>query len=303
MAIVSSKELARTYEREVGKPAIVKRRFVVVLSDDTLTTTRPDETEIIAAALGVPVVDGFVQLFGLSYPSLPAWKSRKVYINEGFEGSPYHVEVAVEYGVVLPNELLSPVDRAVVWNFEASAGDYPALFHYGESGAGNGTKNPLTNSAYDYFPGLMTQESLVRATVQKNFAALPSSWFAVNNFVNSDTYLGCGPGTLRVAGITANRVTEVYGASEVSYWSATATIVFRQSGHQLQLPDVGWNFLDGGQKRRAMVFDFNNSEWIASPNPVGLNGSGAQTGGQPAILQRRVNPEAAFLAVFGTAPT
>jgi hypothetical protein len=202
---------------------------------------------------------------------------------------------------VVANELLAPVDRAAVWNFEASAGDYPALFYY--SGGGNGTTYPLTNSAYDYFPGLMTQESLVRATVQKNYAALPSSWFAVNNFVNSDTYLGCGPGTLRVAGITANRVTEVYGASEVSYWSATATIVFRQSGHQLQLPDIGWNFLDGGQKRRAMVFDFQNSEWVASPNPVGLNGSGAQTGGQPAILQRRVNPEAAFLAVFGTEPT
>jgi len=299
MAIVSTKELARTFEREVGKPAIVKRRFVVVLSDDTLTTTRPTEEQIIAAALGIsgsPLI-----VYGVAHPTIGGWKSRKAYINEGFENSPYHVEVVVEYGVVLANELLAPVDRAAVWSFEASAGDYPALFYY--SGGGNGTTYPLTNSAYDYFPGLMTQESLVRATVQKNYAALPSSWFAVNNFVNSDTYLGCGPGTLRVAGIATNRVTEVFGTEEVSYWSATATILFRQSGHQLQLPDIGWNFLDGGQKRRAMVFDFQNSEWVASPNPVGLNGSGAQTGGQPAILQRRVNPEAAFLAVFGTEPT
>jgi hypothetical protein len=292
MAIVSTKELARTFSQEIAKAATLKRRWVCVLSDDTLSSP-PTETALIAATTGGN--------WGVAHPGLSAWRLRKVDINEGFEGSPYHVEVVAEYGVVLANELLAPVDRAAVWNFEASAGDYPALFYY--SGGGNGTTYPLTNSAYDYFPGLMTQESLVRATVQKNYAALPSSWFAVNNFVNSDTYLGCGPGTLRVAGITANRVTEVFGASEVSYWSATATIVFRQSGHQLQLPDIGWNFLDGGQKRRAMVFDFQNSEWVASPNPVGLNGSGAQTGGQPAILQRRVNPEAAFLAVFGTAPT
>jgi hypothetical protein len=294
MAIVSSKELARTFEREVGKPAIVKRRFVVVLSDDTLTTTRPTELEMVNSALGI---SGDV-VYGVAHPTIGGWKSRKILINEGFENSPYHVEVVVEYGVVLANELLAPVDRAAVWQFEASAGDYPALFYYDGS-----TRYPLTNSAYDYFPGLMTQESIVRATVQKNFAAFPSSWYTANNKVNSDGYLGCNPGTLRVGGIATNYVTEVFGTSEVSYWSATATILYRESGHALRLPDIGWNFIDGGQKRRAMVFDFQNSEWVASPNPVGLNGSGAQTGGAPAILERRVNPETSFVSIFGTAPS
>ena len=292
MAIVSTKELARTFSQEIAKAATLKRRWVCVLSDDTLSSP-PTETALIAATTGGD--------WGVSHPGLSSWKLRKVEITEGFEGSPYHVEVVAEYGVVQANELLTPVNRAAVWSFEASAGDFPALYYY--SGSGNGTTYPLTNSAYDYFPGLMTQESLVRATVQKNFAALPASWFALNNHVNSDTYLGCAPGTLRVAGIATNRVTEVFGAAEVSYWNATATIAYRQSGHALQLPDIGWNFISGGQKRRAMVFDFQNSEWVASPNPVGLDGSGGQTGGQPAILVRRVNPEAAFLAVFGAAPT
>jgi hypothetical protein len=88
----------------------------------------------------------------------------------------------------------------------------------------------------------------------------------------------------------------------VSYWQATAELHYRQSGHNLQLPDIGWNFLGGGQKRRAMVFDFENSEWIASPNPVGLDGSGGLTLGVPAILNRRVNPEANFSSIFGTPP-
>ena len=295
MAIVSTKELARTYEREAGKPAIVKRQWVCVLSDDTLTTTRPTETEIIQATLGNS--NGIFG--GIAHPTVGGWRSRKIYINEGFEGSPYHIEVVVEYGVVLANEMLAPVDRAPVWNFEASAGDYPALFYYD----GSGNKVPLTNSAYDYFPGLMTQESIVRATVQKNFADFPASWYGANNKVNSDGYLGAPAGALRVGGIATNYATEVFGTSEVSYWSSTATILFRESGHALQLPDIGWNFLSGGQKRRAMVFDFQNSEWIASPNPVGLNGSGAQTGGAPAILVRRVNPETSFSALFGAGPT
>jgi len=62
---------------------------------------------------------------------------------------------------------------------------------------------------------------------------------------------------------------------------------------------VGFNFIAGGEKRRAMVFDFQNGEWIASPNPVGLDGSGGQTLGAPAILTRRVNPRADF-STFGT---
>ena len=298
--VVSTKELARTYEREVGRPAILKRRFVCVLSDDALTTTRPTEVEIAVAALGLTPVNGDVTIAGVAHPTANAWKVRKWYVNENFGDSPYHVEFVLEYGIVLANDLLAPIDRTSIWKFEASAGDYPALFYY--SGSGNNTTYPMTNSAYDYFPGLMTQESLVRATVQKNFATFPFSWYNVNNHLNSDTYLGCVAGTLRVAGISSNYVTEVYGATEYNYWDTTATIVYRQSGHSLQLPDIGWNFISGGQKRRAMVFDFENSEWVASPNPVGLNGSGAQTGGQPAILTRRVNPEAAFAGIFGTPP-
>jgi hypothetical protein len=79
--------------------------------------------------------------------------------------------------------------------------------------------------------------------------------------------------------------------------------MYRQTGWVLQLPDVGWNYLSGGQKRRAMVFDFENGEWVASANPVGLDGSGNQTSGQPAVLQRRVNQVANFTTLFGTPPS
>jgi hypothetical protein len=72
----------------------------------------------------------------------------------------------------------------------------------------------------------------------------------------------------------------------------------------LFLPDVGWNFIDGGQKRRAMVFDFQNGEWVASANPVGLNGSGGMNFTNfPFINERRVCEEVNFSPLFGTPPT
>jgi len=52
-----------------------------------------------------------------------------------------------------------------------------------------------------------------------------------------------------------------------------------------------------------MVFDFQNSEWVATANPVGLDGNGGQTLGAPAILNRRICPEKDFSSLFGTAPS
>jgi hypothetical protein len=49
-----------------------------------------------------------------------------------------------------------------------------------------------------------------------------------------------------------------------------------------------------------MVFDFENAEWIATSNPVGLDGNGAQTFGAPAILNRRVFPQSDLAALFGS---
>jgi hypothetical protein len=51
-----------------------------------------------------------------------------------------------------------------------------------------------------------------------------------------------------------------------------------------------------------MVFDFENGEWVASANPVGLDGSGNQTFGLPALLQRRVNQVSDFTELFGEPP-
>jgi hypothetical protein len=297
--IVATKELARTFENEVGSAGgVAKRRWVCMLSDDTLINSNgpPDMATILTATAGTS--------WGAYHPVHTLLRLRKVSVTERFEDNPYALEVTGEYGLVTADELLTPTARAARWSFESKPGQVPALFYY------DGTSQlPLTNSAYDYFPGLVTEESLVQIKVQKNFAAYPSLWLGLQNYVNNATYLGCPIDTVKVVGVDVQYETEEFGNALVNYWAATATLAYRQSSHRLLVPDIGFNFLDGGQKRRAMVFDFQNAEWVASPNPVGLNNSGAQTGGAPAIRSApanetglRVNPRGDFATAFGTPP-
>lgn len=291
MPIVSSKELFRKSVFELNRPRQLFREWVCVLSDDAITNpiTEPD----IVTALGIDI--------GSQHPTYTGYRLRKMTVTEGHGESSYHVHVAGEYGVVLANELVLPTSRSAIWEFDTSPGDVPALYYY--EGSGNGTMRPLTNSAYDYFSGLTTQESLGVARVTYNFATLPGNWLAAQNYVNDDVYLGCAAHTIKVAKVTLTQEQEEFGGGVVAFWKGVAELHYRQSGHNYQLPDVGFNFISGGQKRRCMVFDFNNAEWVPSPNPVGLDGNGAQAGGAPAILNRRVNPVADFQSLFGSPPT
>jgi hypothetical protein len=288
MGVVSSKELPRRAEYEVGQPRKLTREFVCILSDDT--PTNPTAETAIFQHLGIDL--------GSQHPTYTDQRVRSMKLTEGFDGSTYHTHVLFEYGVITLDDLVTPVNRSAVWDFDSQPGEVPALTYYDGT-----TLRPLTNSAYDYFPGLVTQESTVVATVTKNYSQFPSSLYGAMNHVNNATYLGCPLHTIKVQKVKVTTVREEFGGSIVSYWQATAELHYRQSGHNLQLPDIGWNFIGGGQKRRAMVFDFENSEWIASPNPVGLDGSGGLTLGVPAILNRRVSPEANFATLFGTPPT
>jgi hypothetical protein len=266
-----------------------------MLSDDTLTAGGPpDINTIMTATAGTA--------WGAFHPVHTLLRLRKVSLSERFEDNPYALEVTGEYGLVTADELLTPTARAAVWSFESQPGEIPALAYY-DANASFPPDKPLTNSAFDFFPGLTTEESMVRIKVQKNFATVPSSWLAAQNHVNSGSFLGCGVDTVKVAAVEAIYTTEEWNNTTVSYYASTASLIYRQSSHNLLIPDVGFNFIDGGQKRRGMVFDFQNSEWVPSPNPIALNGSGMQNlTGNPAILTRRVNPRTNFASLFGSPP-
>lgn len=290
MAVSSFRELARTLEGEVGGVTVARRKFVVIL-DDNATETPTANLQVIAAVGG--------GTWGVSHPEFSFLRLSKATMSENFGDNPYHVEVTLDYTVIASNLLLGPLFRPAEWVFESVSGDQlPAFFFFD-----GGTKRPLTNSAFDYFEGLTVPESLTQATIKKNYASRPDGIIGSFGYLNSDSFSGAAAHHCKHEGSKIEKVEELWGNVRYNYWRAESQILFRPSGWNLQLPDVGFNFISGGQKRRAMVFDFENGEWIPSAGPLGLDGSGGLTGGYPAILNRRVLPEISFSGLFGSAPT
>jgi len=290
MPIQSWRELARTTEGEVRGSTTAARTFVLTLADNTLENNPPTEAEIISTLS--------LDNWGAAHPAFAFLGLRKVSITERFSDSPYHVQVVAEYGLITANDLLAPTSRPSEWTFAAEPAQVPAFYYWDGT-----TRRPLVNSANDYFEGLTTEEQIVRATIKKNYSNFPASQMQATNKINSGDYFGCPAHSWKVAGVNATYTIESYNNVVYTYWATTSEILYRESKWNLQLPDVGWNFIGGGQKRRAMVFDFQNGEWVASANPVALDGSGGQSSGFPAILERRVNSEANFSTLFGTPPT
>ena len=308
MGIQAWRELPRSFEREVGKaPTELFKRYVMTLDDNALNGSQPLTVDQIFAATGLT--------FGVT-----AWdsvylqyKPRKVRIEEAYEGNPYEILVTVSFGIVDPDELIAPTSRAATWQVESQTIEVPALYYF--DGSGNGTKRPLMNSANDYFQGLTTGEPIARMRWFKNIAATRASsgaqpyggfpWNIVNaqNSVNNAAWGSNLVHTARVENVNVEYEEEEFDGLLYNIWKTTVIIAIRATSWNLQLPDVGFNYLSGGQKRRAMVRDNENGEWIPSPNPVGLDGSGNQTNGVPAVLNRRVCPEANFTSLFGAPPS
>jgi hypothetical protein len=185
-----------------------------------------------------------------------------------------------------------------MWGFSTGGAAVPALFYFD----GN-TKKPLVNSAKDWFEGLTTEEGECRASITGNRANFPlATAVAVTNCVNAGTYLGAPAGRWKCTGISGQQQIEMVNDAEVRYWSISTELAYRQTGWTLFLPDVGYNYLEGGEKKRAYVIDPDSSEKVACVNPVALNSDGTlkSAGTLPDILERRVNREVDFSYYFGT---
>jgi len=290
MAILSHRELPRTFDRRFGERFAAERRFVVTTDDEGCTLQEA------YTAVGVPNL-------GALHPEHPIRFIDAEY-QEHFEDSRYHNLVIARYGGDIqtdPDTFLAPTLRPARWSFQTQGTTVPALFYFDQ--AGNNSTKPLTNSAFDYFSGLTTDEAQCKIIIQENRTNFPSQRaIDLTNTINSQQWLNGDPYTWKCQGINGELKFEVFGEVLYRYWSVTVELLYRQTGWRLLLPDIGFNFIANNQKRRAMIFDFENGEFVASPNPVGLNGSGAQTLGAPAILERRVHREVDFNAFFATPP-
>ena len=307
MTVIAHHELPRTGVIKLGGVPELSRRFVCVVDDPTTTTF-----EDCHAAVGVRV--------GSSHPEFGGAKCTQVEFNEALDGNRFHIEVICEYGSAItagepdpetdPEYEVNPLLRPDIWTFETQGVAVPALSYYDPSS--NTTRYPLTNSAYDYLENLTVDEAQTRVTVTGNLAQFPAATAIVlTNVINSSPWLGAPAFHWKCQGIGAQLKYEeitVPGEDEqptqrvVRFWEISITMMYRQGGWNLLLPDDGFNEPAGGQQRRVMTFDFENAEWIPSPVPMGLDGSGNQTFGAPAILNRRIYRAVDFNQYFMAPP-
>lgn len=291
MAVIAWRELARQNSHRFGESPVYTRTFVCTLNNPDTTSAE------MVTACGVT--------HGAPHPEWALMLVHNLEMEEQYEGSRYHSLLTAEYQ--LPEfeaggsaqYAANPLLRPDIWTFQTQGAAVPAFFYYDDTN----TQKPLTNSAYDFYQGLTVDEAQTKVVITGNRAVFPSAIAtAVTNTINDATYLGGAQDCWKCQGISGELKVEVVGDAEIAYWIVKAELLYRQTGWNLLLPDVGFNYIASGQKKRAMVKDEENGEYVASANPVALNGSGVQTAGAPAILTRRVYRRVNFGTFFGTPP-
>jgi hypothetical protein len=287
MAVISYREvIPRTASHKFGEAPTAERKYIVTVDEPTPTQTLVNAVGIFHAA---------------AHPEFSYLKCLNIQVTETDR---HHAEITYSYELPKQEELdPNPLARPDVWSFSTGGSQVPALVYY--DGGGNGNKKPLQNTAKDFFEGLTTLEAEVRASISGNRPSFPlANAAAVTNSVNASSYLGGAAHTWLCAGISGQQATEVVNDVELRYWQITVELVYRASGHNLLLPNVGWNYLEGGEKKRVWVKDPESGEKVASGSPRALTNAGGLKADdqEPDILTRRVYPEADFSNYFGTPP-
>jgi hypothetical protein len=299
MAIIGFREvLPRTFSHKFGESPTAERKFVV-------TTDAPESHQTLLNTVGI--------FHGSMHPEFSYLLCTEGSVTETDR---QHAEITYRYEVPQVGSQDSqpnPLARRDVWSFSTGGAAVPALVYY--QGSGNANRKALINTAGDFFESAMTEEAELRCSISGNRSAFPVAVAAqVTNCVNSDGFMGAAAHQWKCQGISGQQQVEVVNGVEIKYWSVTVELAYRQSGWNLLLPNVGWNYISGAgtglaEKRRCYVIDEATKEKVASANVMALEDNGGirlntdWTGsGAPTILNRRVHQEVAFTPLFGTPP-
>ncbi|MGI9458427.1 MAG: hypothetical protein ACR2NF_00375 [Pirellulales bacterium] len=282
MAVLSWREIAsRSLTHNLGTPPTATRKFIMTLDG-------PTDHQVVINTLGI--------VHGSAHPEYGFLKCANGAVTEI---DPYHAELSVQYDYpsqgsndYAPN----PLARPDVWSFTSSAGSMPTFFHND-----GGTVKPLVNSAGEVYEGVVQLVGELKASIQGNRSAFPiGTATAATGRVNAGQYLGGAAGTWMCEGISAQQQNEVVDQAEIRYWSVTANLHFRSSGHGVYLPDVGYNQLVSGELKPCTVS--HQGDKIPVTKPVALTSSGVQaaTGTMPTINYYETHLTANFSSLFGT---
>lgn len=294
MGVVSWTELPRgAAERRFGEPPRFERRFAVQVDDPSTP-----ETTVVNA---VPVA--FLD------PHPEASYCRAFTVSRDYKDGNRWVHVVTwRYEVPQQANLQpNPLARDDVWKWSTGGVQIPALTYYDET---SDALRALVNAAGDYYEGLTEDEPTLTASISGNRAtydyALATS---ITGALNDAAYLGGDKYTWKVDGIAAEQAVEIVNEVEVRFWRVEAAITFKPSGWPLRLPNIGWNYVSSGQKKRVYVIDPDTGEKVPATNPQALDSGGGLVlsspgeSNPPLLLTRRTKRRINFQQFFGLPPT
>ena len=301
MAVVSFREiLPRTFNQKFGEKPTAVRNWSV-------TTDGATSHAAILGSTGEAIGAGHPEY---GFLSLTEFALSEVDV--------FHVEVQMSYSVP-PEAEKNPLAREDVWHFSTGGTSVVGKRYYPD--AGNEPKSPIKNTAGDPFEGLMIPEGETRATISANRDLFPlGDARTLTNSVNDRTWAGCAPYTWFCSGISGEYASEMVDEQEVKYWKITIELIYRESNHNLFLPNVGFHYIKPGnppQKMCAYVRSLSdpldsNSDVITVPStmPVALKDDGdiddvidqSPEARGPKINEFRVYREFDFSIVFGNPP-
>jgi hypothetical protein len=292
MGIVNVTQIAATNAvHRFGEGPTDSRQFVVEVDDPNTTT--PD----IAAAPGIGRLD--------THPEYPYLRAFDVSV-EQYNGSRWHYMVRWDYQVPKNQGVVeNPLARPDIWRWSTGAISVPALYYYDDSD----NLKSLVNTAGEPFEGITADLPTLTAHIS---GSRPSFDFglatSVHGALNDSAYLGGAAYTWRVDGISGEPAVEIVGGQELRYFRVEVALTYRPDGWRLQIPNVGWNYVESSTKKRVyttFVDDSGAPQRVpaSNPQPLDTNGmivtSSPGESNPPTLLTRRISRKVNFTSYFG----
>ena len=282
MAVVDSRELfrGRGGSQKYGEVPTYKREFLVRV--DSMATSEL----LIAQAPGIAMLD--------AHPDQANALLNDVSVTQDGD-SPFHYRVSLSYGV-LEDADENPLDRPDQFNYTGAITSGPAFIHYGD---GNDSPKVIVNTAGDPLEGMEMEKAEWRISISGNRSVFNKS-MAANylNTINSDTYSGLEPGTVKCQGISGSRKIELVNGSKLVYWEVNVELAHRGENWRLKTWDVGFNEIVDGERKK--ILDAAKKE---VSQPVALHeGEQKAAGEEPDMLTFKIYKEKAFAGIFPALP-
>ena len=282
MAVVDSRELfrGRGGSQKYGEVPTYKREFLVRV--DSMATSEL----LIAQAPGIAMLD--------AHPDQANALLNDVSVTQDGD-SPFHYRVSLSYGV-LEDADENPLDRPDQFNYTGAITSGPAFIHYGD---GNDSPKVIVNTAGDPLEGMEMEKAEWRISISGNRSVFNKS-MAANylNTINSDTYSGLEPGTVKCQGISGSRKIELVNGSKLVYWEVNVELAHRGENWRLKTWDVGFNEIVDGERKK--ILDAAKKE---VSQPVALHeGEQKAAGEEPDMLTFKIYKEKTFTGIFPALP-